>query len=129
MCAIKGNTAAYMQYAYARIRAIFEKAGGRGKLDPAAALTLVEPQERALAMACLRFAEALDLVLTDYRPNQLTAYLYELSNLFNSFYEACPVVKAATPESFQTRLTLCYLTERIIARGLDLLGIQVVERM
>lgn len=129
MCAIKGNTAAYMQYAYARIRSIFEKAGGRGKLDPAAALQLDAPQERALAVACLRFAEALDLVLTDYRPNQLTAYLYELSNLFNSFYEACPVLKAETPAAMQTRLTLCYLTERIIARGLDLLGIQVVERM
>jgi arginyl-tRNA synthetase len=129
MCATKGNTAAYMQYAYARNRGIFEKAGGRGKLDPAAMLQFDAPQERALAVACLQFAEALDTVLTDYRPHALTAYLFELSNKFSTFYNDCPVVKAATPEAFQTRLTLCYLTERIIARGLDLLGIQVVERM
>jgi arginyl-tRNA synthetase len=129
MCATKGNTAAYMQYAYARTRGIFEKAGGREKIDKAAALQLNSPKERALAVACLRFAEALDGIIADYRPHLLTAYLFELSNLFNSFYEDCPVVGAPTTEAFQTRLTLCYLTERIIARGLDLLGIETVERM
>ena len=80
-------------------------------------------------MTALQFPEALDLVLTDYRPNQLTSYLFELANRFSTFYENCPVLRAETPELLQSRLALCDLTAKVLRQGLSLLGIQVVERM
>ena len=131
MLAMNGNTATYMQYAYARVRSIFR----RGKVDVAALraaapeILLDTPAERALALELLRFWEAVDLVLKDYRPNQMTAYLFELANCYSTFFEHCPVLKAETPASRQSRLLLCDLTARTIQKGLELLGIDVVEKM
>jgi arginyl-tRNA synthetase len=137
MLAMNGNTATYMQYAYARVRSIFSKGqvdvetlrdtGGRA---PGASLVMLgTPAERALGLELLRFAEALDLALTDYRPSQLTTYLFELANRYFTFYEQCPVLAAETPALRQSRLMLCDLTARTIQKGLELLGIRVVERM
>jgi arginyl-tRNA synthetase len=137
MLAMNGNTATYMQYAYARVRSIFSKGqvdaetlravGGRA---PGASLVaLGTPAERALGLELLRFAEALDLALADYRPSQLTTYLFELANRYSTFFEQCPVLRADTPELRQSRLMLCDLTARTIQKGLELLGIRVVERM
>ena len=92
-------------------------------------ITLAHPAERSLAVACLQFSEALDLVLADYRPNQLTNYLFELANRFSTFYENCPVLKAETPEQLHSRLQLCDLTAKVLRQGLALLGIEVVDRM
>ena len=80
-------------------------------------------------MAALQLAEAIDLVLADYRPNQLTNYLFELANRFSTFYENCPVLRAETPELLASRLALCDLTAKVLRQGLALLGIEVVERM
>jgi arginyl-tRNA synthetase len=131
MLAMTGNTATYMQYAYARVRSIFR----RGKIDvealraAGAAIVLDSPAERALALEILRFAEALEAVLADYRPNQLTSYLFELANRYSSFFDQCPVLKAPTPQLRDSRLLLCDLTARTLAKGLELLGIDVVEQM
>jgi arginyl-tRNA synthetase len=131
MLAMTGNTATYMQYAYARVRSIFAKGG----VDVAAlrtsgaAILLDTPAERALGLELLRFAEALDLAVLDYRPNQLTAYLFDLANRYSTFFEQCPVLKAETPALRQSRLLLCDLTARTIEKGLELLGIRVVEKM
>jgi arginyl-tRNA synthetase len=120
-----------MQYAYARVLSILAK----GKVDvdqlrtSAGPILLGSPAERALALEILRFSEALDLALADYRPNQLTAYLFELANRYSTFFEQCPVLKASTPELRQSRLLLCDLTARTIRKGLELLGIGVVEKM
>ncbi len=132
MLAMNGNTATYMQYAHARVRGIFIK--GQERLGDAARqaggkIILSHPAERSLAIAALQLAEALDLVLADYRPNQLTNYLFELANRFSTFYENCPVLRAETPELLQSRLALCDLTAKVLRQGLSLLGIQVVERM
>jgi arginyl-tRNA synthetase len=135
MLAMQGNTATYMQYAHARIRSIFAK--GEKQLGESlsaadlakAPIQLDEPAERALAIEVLRFAEALDNVITDYRPNLLTNYLFELSNRFSTFYEQCPVLKAETADLQQSRLVLCDVTARVIKQGLNLLGIGAVERM
>ena len=131
MLAMNGNTATYMQYAYARVRSIFAK----GDVD-IEALRAEKPQifvdtpaERALALELLRFSEAVDLCLKDYRPNQLTSYLFDLANCYSTFFENCPVLKAATSELRQSRLILCDLTARTIQKGLELLGIDVVEKM
>lgn len=131
MLAMTGNTATYMQYAYARVRSIFS----RGNVDvdslrsSGAPITLAAPAERALAMQLLRFSEALETTVSDYRPNQLTAYLFELANHYSTFFEQCHVLRAETDELRQSRLLLCDLTARTIQKGLELLGIKVVEKM
>ncbi len=131
MLAMNGNTATYMQYAYARVRSIFAK----GNVDvqqlrsSGAAITLGEPAERALALELLRFGDALSIAMTDYRPNQLTAYLFDLANCFSTFFEKCHVLRAETPALRDSRLLLCDLTARTIQKGLELLGIGVEEKM
>lgn len=131
MLATNGDTAAYMQYAHARIYGIFRK----GKIDPdefrqtASSIQLAEPSERTLALKLLRYPETLDAVLVDFRPNLLTQYLFELANDLTGFYDKCPVLKAATPELRDSRLRLCDLAGRIIAHGLDLLGIKAPRQM
>jgi arginyl-tRNA synthetase len=126
-----GNTAAYMQYSYARVRSIFAKGGLDESTirNPKSEIILTMPQERALAIALLQFSETLDRVVADYRPNHLTAYLFELATRYSDFFENCPVLRAETGELRTSRLILCDLTARTIARGLNLLGIEVVERM
>lgn len=130
MTAMEGNTATYMQYSYARVMSIFEK----GQIDPAEIRAnpqppaLSEPAERALALELLRFGDALDETVVDYRPNLLTNYLFELAKRFSDFYQNCPVLDAAG-ESRRTRLVLCDLTARTLKQGLALLGINVVDKM
>ena len=131
MLAMNGNTGAYMQYAYARVRSIFARGGVdiealRASGTP---IRLDSPAERALGLELLRFSEALDLVVADYRPNQLTGYLFELANRYSTFYEQCPVLKAESEPLRNSRLLLCDLTARTIRQGLELLGISVVEKM
>lgn len=97
--------------------------------NPQSEILLTTPQERALAIALLQFSEALARVVSDYRPNHLTAYLFELASRYSDFFENCPVLRAETEELRMSRLRLCDLTARTIERGLNLLGIEVVERM
>jgi arginyl-tRNA synthetase len=131
MLAMTGNTAAYMQYSYARVSSIFGKGGVDIEALRAsdARITLEHPAERALGLAILQFSEALDRVVADYRPNLLTDYLFELAGKYSAFFENCPVLKAETDELRNSRLLLCDLTARTLQRGLNLLGIEVVERM
>ncbi|HET6442173.1 MAG TPA: arginine--tRNA ligase, partial [Phycisphaerae bacterium] len=130
MLSLAGNTAPYMQYAYARVRSIFRKGGHeaedhRADADP---IPLAAPEELALGKMLLRFPETLDRALDGYQPNVLAAYLYDLAQAFTAFYEACPVLKSEAPVR-AARLKLCDLVARTIAKGLDLLGIEVAERM
>ncbi len=131
MLAMTGNTAAYMQNSYARVRSIFGKSGTdeHAIRNSQSKITLAAPAERSLGLALLQFAESLDRVETDYRPNQLATYLFDVATRFSDFYENCPVLKAETESLRVSRLKLCELTARTIARGLNLLGIEVVERM
>ena len=130
MLELKGNTAAYMQYAAARVEGIFTKGGvDRAALRRDCHGVLVSaPQERALALELLRFSEALEDVEADYRPNLLTTWLYDLAGCYSAFYDSLPVLKAEGPER-ASRLALCDLTGRILRKGLEVLGIGAVERM
>jgi arginyl-tRNA synthetase len=132
MLATKGNTATYMQYAYARVRSIFRKGGLDGEALRAASerpLMLAHPAERALALGLLGFEEALHATVADYRPNQLTAYLFELATRYSTFYQECEVLRAEPADVRTSRLLLCELTARTLRKGLELLGIKVVEQM
>jgi arginyl-tRNA synthetase len=131
MMAMDGNTATYMQYAFARNCSIFLKGNVDRKLlrENPPLPTLDTPYERALAMQLVRFEEALAAAASDYRPHLITSYLWDLAKTYSGFFQNCPVLKAETPELRQSRLLLCDLTARVIQRGLDLLGIRTVERM
>ena len=127
MLALQGNTAPYLQYAYARIKSIFRKQNPESKIQNPE-LKLAAPEELALAKHLLNFGLTLEAVAGEYRPNFLCNYLFELAGKFTAFYENCPVLKAegAVRES---RLTLCDLTARVLKQGLDVLEIEVVEQM
>ncbi|MHC4130716.1 MAG: arginine--tRNA ligase [Planctomycetota bacterium] len=137
MLALDGNTAPYMQYAYARIKSIERKAQTKdvdietelATLKKLEHLDLSEPAELDLAKYLIRYTETIQSAAADYKPNFLTAYLYELAQKFSTFYTNCPVLKAKT-EKRPTRLLLCDLTAKTIQHGLSrLLGIKVVEQM
>jgi arginyl-tRNA synthetase len=129
MLSLQGNTAPYLQYSYVRIRSIFRKAEEAGvKFVPATEFVLTEPVELTLAKKLCQFGEVLPQVMEDYRPNLLANYLYELASTFHSFFEACPVLKSEGGVQ-ATRLTLCDTSARVLAKGLELLGIRAPERM
>lgn len=125
MLSFEGNTAPYLQYAYARIQSIFSKAGD---IDNSVNIIIEEPAERQLACKLLQLTEAIEAVAKDGTPNILCNYLYELSGNFMTFYEACPIMKA-DDDVKQSRLKLSQLTANTLKVGLDLLGIDVMERM
>ncbi|MET8991902.1 arginine--tRNA ligase [Nonomuraea wenchangensis] len=129
MLGFTGNTGPYMQYATARIRSIFRKAG----MEPAeaqGAITPGEPAERALGLHLLGFGELVSQVATQSEPHRLCAFLFETASLFSTFYEQCPVLRTdVAPEVRASRLALCALTLRTLETGLDLLGVPVPERM
>ncbi len=133
MLAMEGNTAPYMLYAYARIASIGRKAGvDFREIASDAPMLLEHPSEIALAKMVLQFADLIDALGRELRPNMLTDYLYELAKTFNRFYDKKLGVRVidASPESVRvSRLRLCDLTARVLKVGLRLLGIQTIEQM
>jgi arginyl-tRNA synthetase len=128
MLALTGNTGPYLQYATARIRSIFRRAG----LEPAVATTPIQitgDAERALALHLLGFGTALYQVAETTQPHLLAGFLFDVASAFTTFYEQCPVLQAADPSIRESRLALSALTLRVLLTGLDLLGIPVPERM
>lgn len=126
MLSFEGNTSLYMQYAYARIQSIFKKhdAPIHGEI------IIGDPLEQQLAVMLLRFEDVLTRAANDAAPNQITTYLYELVTLFMRFYEQNPILKEGVEEPIKmSRLQLADLTAKTIKQGLDLLGIEVVERL
>jgi arginyl-tRNA synthetase len=128
MLSLQGNTAPFMMYAYVRVQGIARA----GEIDFAklgdVQVVLEQASEFELAKQLLRFDDVLESVIHDFLPNRICEYLFELSQKFNQFYEACPVLNAPEP-SRTSRLLLCNLTAGIIRQGLTLLGIPIVERM
>jgi arginyl-tRNA synthetase len=131
MLATTGDTATYMQYAYARICGIFRKLElDRNSIATSGAnVLLTGPEERRLALQLLMFGYAIDSTLSEYRPHLLTAWLYDTADAFSKFYDRCSVQDAESAELQTSRLILCDLMARAIRTGLSLLGIQVAEVM
>jgi arginyl-tRNA synthetase len=130
MISFRGNTGPYLQYATARIRSIFRRAGGDA--DPAlrgSRVAVTAAPERALALRLLDFGAVVTGVGETAEPHRLCAYLFDVASLFTAFYEECPVLKAE-PESLRAaRLALCALTLSVLSTGLGLLGVPVPDRM
>ena len=126
MLAFDGNTAPYLQYAYARIQSVFEKGGLREADALAGRATITAPEEHALALRLARFQETVEQVAATAMPHHLCAYLYDLATTFTRFYENCPVLASDARES---RLLLLGRTAATLRTGLGLLGIDTVARM
>ena len=126
MLSFEGNTAPYLMYAFARIKSILAKASGEKRYT---LITILESsEERLLLIKLLQFPEIIDSVALDCFPNQLCNYLHELAGLFMRFYEACPILKAK--DALQdSRLSLAEFTSLTLKEGLDLLGIETLEKM
>ncbi|MFM7784812.1 MAG: arginine--tRNA ligase [Gammaproteobacteria bacterium] len=130
MLSFEGNTAPYIQYACTRVSSLLRRAGVDTLAPSTDAIALEVAEERALALKLLQFGEALAAVTEDAWPHLLCAYLYELSGLLMRFYEACPVLREDVPAATRrSRLALAAVTGRTLRQGLDLLGIEVPERM
>lgn len=129
MLSFDGNTAPYLQYAHARICSIFRRADISRVSVRDVVPTLVEPQERELALALLAFNAAVVDTIDKYSPHRLCTYLYDLATTFTAFYEHCPVLKDGYESTRQSRLALCDLTARVLNQGLALLGIETPEQM
>ena len=126
MLALQGNTAPYLLYAVVRIAGIARKGGD---LDVSTAqLQFSEPQEWSLVRELLKFDAVIAEVEEELLPNRLCSYLFELSQVFNRFYDQVPVLKAEA-DSLASRLSLCRLTADTLKAGLGLLGIATLERM
>jgi arginyl-tRNA synthetase len=131
MLAMDGNTATYMQYAYARCRAIFR----RGQVDEdrfraSRPVVVVEhAAERGICLQLLRLEDILTAAADEYLPHYITGYLWDLAKGMSVFYENCPVLQAKSPELRDSRLLLVDLAGRVIQQALGLLGIRTVERM
>ena len=128
MISFKGNTGPYLQYATARIRSIFRRAG----IDEAGLhgpIVITAPAERELARKLLEFGSVVTQVAETAEPHRLCTYIFEVASLFTSFYEQCPVLKADDEETRNSRLALCAAVLRVLTVGLGLLGVPIPDRM
>lgn len=129
MLSFEGNTAPYLQYAYTRVKSLFRKAGVAIETMPVD-INIVEKQEHALSVLLLQFEEVVGLVSRDATPHVLCTYLYELASAFMSFYEACPMLKDGIELKVRdSRLALSALVASTLSQGLNLLGIETLEKM
>lgn len=129
MLSFEGNTAPYLQYAFARTQSLFRNAGVDAS-QLTASICIAHPQEHALAVQLLQFEEQLAVVARDATPHVLCAYLYDLASHYMSFYEACPILKDDVDSSTRaSRLALCALVAKQLKLGLDLLGIETLDKM
>lgn len=128
MLSFEGNTAPYLQYAYARIRSIFRKAGI--DTNSLTQLSIGAEEEKALALKLLQFEETLGQVAREAYPHMLCNYLYDVASLFMRFYEACPILKDDVSEQARlSRLAIAQATAQTLDTGLNLLGIETMEKM
>lgn len=128
MLAFEGNTAPYMQYAYTRVASIFSKAG-LSMDELTGEVKITDEKEKALVAKLMQFEEAVQAVASEGQPHLMCAYLFELAGQFSSFYEACPILNNEDDAVKQSRLKLAALTAKTIKQGLELLGIETLERM
>jgi len=129
MLSFEGNTAPYLQYAFTRVQSIFRKAGVTPE-SLTQAIIIDSEQEKTLAIKLLQFSETLDQVAREAMPHLLCTYLYDVASLYMTFYEACPILKDGIAADIRdSRLRLCHLVARTLEQGLELLGIEVMERM
>jgi arginyl-tRNA synthetase len=129
MISFRGNTGPYLQYATARIKSIFRRAGQAEADARGSGIAITAGPERALALRLLDFGTMVTQLGETAEPHRLCAYLFDVASLFTTFYEECPVLKAEPASLRASRLALCALTLDALTLGLTLLGVPIPERM
>ena len=131
MISFRGNTGPYLQYATARIKSIFRRAGESESEAGArgSGVAITAGPERALALRLLDFGAMVTQLGETAEPHRLCAYLFDVASLFTTFYEECPVLKAEPASLRASRLALCALTLGALTLGLTLLGVPIPDRM
>jgi len=126
MLSFEGNTSLYMQYAYARIQSILRKYDAEVTGD----IIIADEVEHRLALMLLKFEDTLTKSAIDATPHTITSYLYDVVTLFMKFYELKPILKGGIEEEVKmSRLQLAKLTASVIEKGLNILGIEVVDKI
>ena len=123
--ALEGNSGPYLQYAYARVCSLLEKAGGTDGAEPSPAdsgFLVATPSEKRLALQLLEFPGAVVRAAEAYKPSVLADYLFQTAQLYSSFYQSSPILKSE-PSVRAARLKLCSLFGKVLSTGLGLLGI------
>ena len=136
MLSFEGNTAPYLQYAYARISSIFRKWGGdRESLTTnfeslmESEISTLRSEEILLSRRLVEFPSILDDSVSTFSPHKLCKHLHSIASSFASFYENCAILKEDNEIISQRRLALCEVTSRELKLGLEMMGINVPERM
>ena len=125
----EGDTGPYVQYAYARISSMLRKAGGRTGDEPVDWSVLVSPEAKDLGLRCGLYGQIVRRAASELDTSGLVSYLLELAKAFSRFYQACPVLTAATPELRQARLALSDRVRCVLRDGLRALTIETLESM
>ena len=129
MIAFEGDTGPYLQYAHARICSILRKVALNEDDWACADFLLHEPAERCLALRLIQWGEAVANASIHLEPHRICTFLHELSEDFNGFYQHCPVRQAPDKSIQNSRVRLCDLARRVLADGLNLLGIDAPDTM
>ena len=124
--ALEGNSGPYLQYAYARVCSLLDKAGNPDLSG--AAFSCSEPVERQLALQLLQFGPTVLRAAESYKPSVLADYLFQTAQLYSSFYQRSPILKSE-PAVRDARLRLCALFGTVLSTGLRLLGIETPSRI
>ena len=124
--ALEGNSGPYLQYAHARVCSLMDKAGNPDV--SAFRYSIASPSEKLLALQLLKFGGTVRKAAENYKPSLLADYLFQTAQLYSSFYQQNPILKSE-PEVRDARLKLCALFGRVLAKGLDLLGIAAPVRI
>ncbi len=130
----EGNTAPYLQNAYVRIQSVFRK----GNIDPSQyqahfgsdrAILITDPIEHELGIHLLEFEEVIARTVEDLLIHKLCNYLHQLAVLFHRFYEHCKILNAPDQATKESRLIFCGVVSETLKKGLNLLGVEVLEKM
>jgi arginyl-tRNA synthetase len=129
MLSFEGNTAPYLQYAFTRVQSVFRKAGVAAT-SLSGSVLVEHDKERQLAVLLMQFSEVIDVLAREATPHVLCTYLYDVASAFMSFYEACPILKDDVAEATRSsRLMLSALVAQTLEQGLQLLGIETLDKM
>lgn len=124
----QGHTGPFIQYTHARIKSVLSKAGFDAN-SPVSLLTSISPYERDLIQQLGAFPETIEASAQEFSPAQLANYIYEVAKLYNKFYHEESILKAEADDVKNFRLHLSAAAAKVIAKGMELLGISVPERM